>query len=335
MRLCALLLLIGTTVVWQITLRPLPVPPLPDNERALIEYLELPESLLEGIRLRSYPYIAESAVILKGREGLEAEIFAETAKSPLIPARLGALHAQWEMIRRRLLEIEKQKNDLLRGLLSEPQRVKLKLLEDLSARQKASAAVALGMSPADCSSKSSNDPVCQPLLLPNISSIPNWGPRPGDNDPYHSKVIRYLCLSDQQQSKMEDNRKEYTVDGIGRMRDVTREIAEEATRPVLDSLALGVRYAEVEALRRMISEGNRQLNAANLALLTTVQKVKFDALVEAVRLQPTAQEAQSIHLLGQRCVQQGVYFFTGLLSFDFFSTYLGDCPDRRALKELP
>ena len=335
MRLCALLLLIGITMEGQITFRPLPSPPLPDNQRALIEYLELPESLLEGFFLRAGPYSSETAVILKEREELQTEIFAETAKSPLSPARLGALHAQWEMTRRRLLEIEKQKNDLLRGLLTEPQRIKLKLLEDLSARQKASAAVSLGMSPADCSSKTSSDPVCQPPLLPNISIIPSWGPRPGDNDPDYSKVARYLGLSEQQKIKMEANRQEYAVNGIERIRDVTREIAEETARPVLDSLALGVRYAEVEALRRMISEGDRKLNAANLALLTPVQRLKFEALMEVVRLQPTVKEAQSLQLLGQRCVQQGAYFFTGFFSIDFFSLYLGDCRDRRTLEELP
>jgi hypothetical protein len=117
---------------------------------------------------------------------------------------------------------------------------------------------------------------------------------------------------------------------------VVLELEEETARRVLDPLALGLRYAEVEAIRRKVSEDWQRLNQANQAVLNETQRVKFSALQEAVRLRATVEEARSAEILGSRCKQLGVLFVDfSQPFFGILNVYLGDCPDRRALEELP
>ena len=82
-----------------------------------------------------------------------------------------------------------------------------------------------------------------------------------------------------------------------RMYEVQSEIADETARSPLDPGALGVRYAEVEAIRREIVERSKKLVAENVALLTPAQTIKLKALEEALKLVTTGCEARSIGLL--------------------------------------
>ena len=87
-----------------------------------------------------------------------------------------------------------------------------------------------------------------------------------------------------------------------RMYEVQFEIAGETARSPLDPGALGVRYAEVEAIRREIVERSKKLVAENVALLTPAQTIKLKALEEALKLVNTGYEARSIGLLADDCV---------------------------------
>lgn len=129
----------------------------------------------------------------------------------------------------------------------------------------------------------------------------------------------------------------YSPGALTRMRAVVAEIQAETKRDALDSFALGVRYAEVEALRRRISEDERSAIAATVALLTPAQKLKLDALTEAMRLRPIIEETRSARLLGSRCRDVGYLIFEDGMprEFSLFFFYMGDCPDKRALEELP
>jgi diaminopimelate decarboxylase len=147
-----------------------------------------------------------------------------------------------------------------------------------------------------------------------------------------------LSLSADQQAQILKNSQEaYQGFAIERMRTVVQEIGEETARPVLDATALGLRYAEVEAIRRQSSESLRRLNTQNLMLLTAAQRVKYDALEEAMRLLSTVEDARSVELLGSRCRE--IYFLFlndgGGIGVALFRAYFGDCPDQRALEELP
>jgi hypothetical protein len=82
---------------------------------------------------------------------------------------------------------------------------------------------------------------------------------------------------------------------------VQGEIGEETAKDPLNPGALGVRYAEVEAIRREIAERNKKLIADNLAVLTSAQALKLKALEEALKLVPTSNEAVAVKLIENAC----------------------------------
>lgn len=75
------------------------------------------------------------------------------------------------------------------------------------------------------------------------------------------------------------------------------EIAQETTKPTLDAMALGLRYMELEAIRREIAADNEKTHAEIQKLLNDAQKTKVQALVAAMRLQSVICEAQSQNIL--------------------------------------
>jgi hypothetical protein len=90
-----------------------------------------------------------------------------------------------------------------------------------------------------------------------------------------------------------------------RIWQVQAERAEESAKDPLNPGALGVRYAEVEAIRREIAERNKKLIVENLAVLTPAQMLKFKALEEALKLIPRADEAKSVKLMEDTCAAGG------------------------------
>lgn len=85
--------------------------------------------------------------------------------------------------------------------------------------------------------------------------------------------------------------------GGGRPRAVLAELQEELRKESLDPMALGVRFAEVETLRRKIGELRASLSARNREVLTPAQQGRLDSLVEAARLLRTAESAESLDCL--------------------------------------
>ena len=114
----------------------------------------------------------------------------------------------------------------------------------------------------------------------------------------------YLALTVPQAIKISEQNNEFVRWSSARslrMAEVQSEIAIETAREPLDPAALGVRYAEVEAIRREITERNTKLIAANVAVLTPAQVVKLKALEEAMKLVVTSSQAQSLKLLPDAC----------------------------------
>jgi hypothetical protein len=341
MRLLIYLFVLGCALSAQ---RVVPIPfPLPWP--ALREYLVLSEGQLRSLSDASQSYWIASGQLMKRREELQPEILVETSRSPLRPVELGRLHEEWETIRRRLVAVEKDRIAATRAVLNELQLVKLRALDELATRREViENAASSGLSPTDCGAQSRGyvDPICEGPYIPSVTKIPDWGSRPEDYDPdlnpVYPRMARYLGLTMAQYDEMMETRiRLWSGAELTRMRAVVAEIHEETRRDVLDSFALGVRYAEVEALRRKMSEDERKLTAASVALLTPAQRVKLDALTEAMRLRPTIEETRSAELLGSRCNENVYLIFENSLprSFGLFRTYLGDCPDKRALEELP
>jgi hypothetical protein len=236
----------------------------------------------------------------------------------------------------------------MRAVLDEPQLVRLRALDELSARRNIlENATFFGLSPTDCSAPQGGymSPVCEGPFIPSVSRIPEWGPRPEDplfeNDAFilNRRLEKYLGLTALQLERMMENQKMFhSRSELSRMSAVADEIRQETARDTLDPFALGLRYAEVEALRRKMFEDTQMTIAANVKLLTPIQRVKLDALSEAMQLQPTVQEARWAYIMGSRCREVGGYAFfnkDASPNFEGFSAYLGDCPDKRALEELP
>ena len=144
-----------------------------------------------------------------------------------------------------------------------------------------------------------------------IASVWGQGPIPIKYTPF-PQIRAYLGLSDEQVAKMQQQIDDYyrwADSRQQRMNTVQREITQETAKSPLDPMALGVRYAEVEAIRRELAERSAALIPANVALLTDAQKVKLKALEEALKLQSTGSEAQSLRLLPAECAISGIFGF--------------------------
>jgi hypothetical protein len=78
---------------------------------------------------------------------------------------------------------------------------------------------------------------------------------------------------------------------------VQSEIQQETAKSPLDPAALGIRYAEIEAICRNVKDESAAAQKRNIALLTDAQAVKLKALEDALKLAPIINEAQQSGLL--------------------------------------
>jgi DNA-binding transcriptional ArsR family regulator len=82
-----------------------------------------------------------------------------------------------------------------------------------------------------------------------------------------------------------------------RQAQVRREIAEETRKEILDPLALGVRYMEIELIAREIRAAERRLAEELRKELTAEQIAKLEALEKAMELVPLYQQAAGVRLI--------------------------------------
>ena len=111
--------------------------------------------------------------------------------------------------------------------------------------------------------------------------------------------LGFACNSPQAEAIRRNNNEHerWRVQKERRIYQVRSEIADETNRSPLDPTALGLRYAEVEAICREIDERETQLVQTNRNALAEPQKVKLAALEEAMRLVPIANAAISGKLI--------------------------------------
>lgn len=316
--------------------------PRPPNE--VREYLGLTQEQSRALDLQWPSYWSGSKTLRDTWETLQPQILEETKRSPLRPAELGRLHAERERARRLFRSQEIEWMRTATAILTETQIAKLRVLAEWAGRGGwRDTAISMGLLSTECLTaglrSNASDPmpeVCQAPYIPMITSIPDWSVDK-QGEAKRESAEAYLGLSKEQKDQIEANRRRsYTDSGVNRMRQVAREIREELARETLDEAAIGIRYAEMESLRRKETELTRKQTAENVAVLRPEQKVKLDALREAMRLTWAVSDARSEGLLGGRCEDNGVIFFdSNPISMDLFFYYLGDCPDKRALSDLP
>ncbi|MBL8240074.1 MAG: hypothetical protein JNM66_21820 [Bryobacterales bacterium] len=117
---------------------------------------------------------------------------------------------------------------------------------------------------------------------------------------FPDQLRAYLTLTADQVSKIDAQNnafERWSAERSRRVIQVQMEIGIETARSPLDPAALGVRYAEVEAIRREIAEREKAVLAENVAVLTAAQVTKLKALEEAMKLVSTGNAAQSVRLL--------------------------------------
>jgi hypothetical protein len=121
----------------------------------------------------------------------------------------------------------------------------------------------------------------------------------------------YLGLTDTQVSQLLQNLNDYSTlvsQRQQRVFQVQSEINDETAKSPLDPAALGIRYAEIEAICRNVRDEAAATQTRNLTLLTDAQKVKLKALDDAYKLLPVISEAQNAGLLSP----PGPYAIPGL-----------------------
>ena len=145
--------------------------------------------------------------------------------------------------------------------------------------------------------------------------------------PFLAQIREYLALTEAQFNRIQQQNSDFSrwsSTQSQRMFEVQREISIETARQPLDPVALGLRYAEVETIRRVIAERSAKLVPENIAVLTDLQKMKLKALEEAMRLAETAgSEARGIRLVPDSCGASGIGFgvpsdFASFLNVDYY-----------------
>jgi hypothetical protein len=110
----------------------------------------------------------------------------------------------------------------------------------------------------------------------------------------------YLALSDDQATKisgLNSQLRSFQSDKGQRQIQVQLEIAQETAKPSPDPMELGVRYFELEAIRRQLDDQQKSTVSQIQALLTADQKTKLTALQQALSLYPTACSAVGQNLM--------------------------------------
>jgi hypothetical protein len=143
---------------------------------------------------------------------------------------------------------------------------------------------------------------------------------PGNRIPALSEAtVSYFGLTTTQLTQITQNLDDYlrlTSQRQQRIFQVQSEIQEETAKSPLNPMALGIRYAEIEAICRNVKDEAAAAQKRNLALLTDAQAVKLKALEDALKLAPIFNEAQQAGLLappGPYKYGQGLIFGLGVI----------------------
>jgi hypothetical protein len=143
-------------------------------------------------------------------------------------------------------------------------------------------------------------------------AIPLLGQLPGPIvrvPPFPTALQSYLQLSADQVTaiaRLNGAMQQFFGEKLRRMSQVQIELSQEMAKTTLDPMALGVRYVELEAIRREMRAQQEKTYLDVQQVLTAAQKTRLQALVEAMRLQPVACEAQGMNLLPAPTFPSGV-----------------------------
>ena len=99
---------------------------------------------------------------------------------------------------------------------------------------------------------------------------------------------------------------QFSVQKQLRMAQVRREITEWTNASPIEPMQLGLRYAEVEAIRRELEDERKRLQQNVFAVLNDVQKARVKVLEDAAKLEPRINEAVCANILAEPSPQRGI-----------------------------
>jgi hypothetical protein len=115
------------------------------------------------------------------------------------------------------------------------------------------------------------------LLLASVA----WG------QIWPEELQKYLRLTNQQMGALSEANVEFHSwkgDKLARIYTVQQEISEETAKSPLNPVALGIRYAEIEAICREVRERAEKLQKANGERLNEEQRARLKVLEDAWKL---------------------------------------------------
>lgn len=116
------------------------------------------------------------------------------------------------------------------------------------------------------------------------------------------ELKQYFAFTDDQVLRISGFNRQldlFRVEKLRRQVQVQSEIAEEEARPLPDPTAVGLRYVELEAIRRELTAEQKKTADGIRAVLNVEQKAKLVVLEQVLSLQSTACQAVSQNLLTQ------------------------------------
>ena len=140
------------------------------------------------------------------------------------------------------------------------------------------------------------------MMLALAAMLPAAAQGPGDPAPGRlwPQLVKYLELTSQQTlelARIELEWQRFLATKARRAAQVEREIRQVTLAEVIDPLALGVRYAELEAICRESRDAERRVREQARKVLNAQQTARLASLEQAYRLLPVIAEADSAHLL--------------------------------------
>lgn len=142
------------------------------------------------------------------------------------------------------------------------------------------------------------------LILISAPTLFAQNPNPGEQMPIrlpiYPQLTKYLELKADQVlelGKVAVQWQQYLAMKTRRVADVESELRQITLAQTVDAAALGVRYAELEAICREARETDKKFQVDARKALTDVQRAKVSVLEQAYALLPVTGEADAAHLL--------------------------------------
>lgn len=272
----------------------------------IFDYLGLTTTQIAAINRLNTDYSRYSMEKQRRMAQVQRELAAETARPQLDPMALGLRYVELETIRRELNDrLQKTRADISASL-ADAQKVKLKILEDaarlrpLISEAQCYKFLAVQPFPGNIIPASRLSPIGGGVGSATLSPTPVPACPPAFARMFPAQLGEFLSLTSGQADsviRLNTDYNRYTAEKQARMAQVQRELAEETARPQLDPMALGLRYVELETIRRELNDQLRQTRADIAATLTDAQKPRIKTLEDAAGLQPLIAEAQCYNLI--------------------------------------